>query len=237
MLQVVSFPKSGRTWLRVMLDRIGVAAAYRHDGADHRTRLPLTELSADKSGYRRSPVLLLLRDPRDTLVSGFFQAQKRLNLPVTNLSDFIRDPRHGIEKIIRFNSLWFAAGQTFKSFGIVSYESLHQDIETAVSAIVSFAGERAKLDRVSDAILWARFENMRAREVDGQLAGVYGEILAPADPADLESYKTRRGVVHGFVDYLSADDIAYCNQVLAESRYWESLDAALARFAVVRWPC
>ena len=32
---VISFPKSGRTWLRVMLDRLGVSMHYTHAGSQH----------------------------------------------------------------------------------------------------------------------------------------------------------------------------------------------------------
>jgi hypothetical protein len=50
-LHVISFPKSGRTWLRVMLDDIGLNAKFSHDGADHILRCRLVDLQPDKSKY------------------------------------------------------------------------------------------------------------------------------------------------------------------------------------------
>ena len=73
MIRVVSFPKSGRTWLRVMLDDIALKARFSHDGSDHVFRRSFSELDADKSRYAQDSVLLLVRDPRDTVVSGYFQ--------------------------------------------------------------------------------------------------------------------------------------------------------------------
>jgi hypothetical protein len=34
-LLVISLPKSGRTWLRVMLDDVGLKAGFNRDGFDH----------------------------------------------------------------------------------------------------------------------------------------------------------------------------------------------------------
>jgi len=63
MFFVISFPKSGRTWLGVMLDDLRIRARYSHDSSDHRLRLPLSELRADKAQYAGATVLLMVRDP------------------------------------------------------------------------------------------------------------------------------------------------------------------------------
>src|SRR5258705_13162287 len=119
-LQIVSFPKSGRTWLRVMLDDVGAKAGFTHDGSDHQLRQPLAALEADKSRYKGASVLLLVRDPRDTAVSGYFQVTRRLKISDATVSDVLRDERHGIKKICHFNLLWFAAARRMKPFAILS---------------------------------------------------------------------------------------------------------------------
>src|SRR5262249_15835373 len=108
-LQIVSFPKSGRTWLRVMLDDVGAKAAFTPDGSDHPLRQPWAALQADKSRYKGGSILLLVRDPRDTAVSGYFQVTRRLKLSNASISEVLRDERHGIKKICHFNLQWFAA--------------------------------------------------------------------------------------------------------------------------------
>jgi hypothetical protein len=102
MFFVISFPKSGRTWLGVMLDDLEVRARYSHDGSDHRLRLPLSELRADKAQYAGATVLLMVRDPRDTVVSGYFQVTRRLGIPVPSMSDLIQSDCYGIRKICHF---------------------------------------------------------------------------------------------------------------------------------------
>ncbi len=57
---------------------------------------------------------------------------------------------------------------------------------------------------LDDAVNYASFENMRQMEVE-EMASVY--TLRPTDKSDSESYKTRKGTVGGFVDYLSAEEI------------------------------
>jgi hypothetical protein len=41
--------------------------------------------------------------------------------------------------------------------------------------------------------------------------------LKPGDKNDPESYKTRRGKVGGYIDYLSSEEIEYLNQKMKTS--------------------
>jgi len=100
---LISFPKCGRTWVRVMLGR----ALYRHAGVDDLkpdgtrllypegvermaglprvsfthdgkpTRRPVEKIEADKSRYSGKKVVLLIRDLRDVAVSYFFHETRR----------------------------------------------------------------------------------------------------------------------------------------------------------------
>src|SRR3954468_24189642 len=71
-LTVVSFPNSGRTWLRVMLDQLWIASEFKHNGSGHSRRLAFDALSPAGPRFTKRRVILLLRDPRDTVVSGYF---------------------------------------------------------------------------------------------------------------------------------------------------------------------
>jgi hypothetical protein len=81
---VVSFPKSGRTWLHVMLARLAHGAhapfvldvpgvLFTHDDADK----PSLPLRTDFGRYADRKVVLLVRDPRDVLVSYFAHRTRR----------------------------------------------------------------------------------------------------------------------------------------------------------------
>ena len=233
-LLVVSFPKSGRTWLRVMLDDIGAEATFTHDGSDHQLQTPLADLNPDKMQYRRARVLLMIRDPRDTAVSGYFQVTRRLKLSDASISEILRDDRHGIRKICCFNLQWFAAAQRIRRFAILGYEQLHAEPAAALFETASFADVTLD-EKIATLVAENRsFARLRAAEAKGELAHRYGQFLLPGDPNDAESFKVRRGVIGGYVDYLSEADQFYCDSVLAETDYWSHCDHAMALWGFAR---
>ena len=120
---VLSYPKSGRTWMRALLGKALVdhyhlssgrlleleevtrlaglpVATFYHDGSAMLDGLSWRDLRSDKSEYRDKRVLLLGRDVRDTLVSAYFHATRRLGIYEGTISSFIRDERYGADKVI-----------------------------------------------------------------------------------------------------------------------------------------
>jgi len=234
LLQIVSFPKSGRTWLRVMLDDIGISAIYTHDGSGYEDNASIVDLNPDKTKYAASPVLLVARDPRDIVVSGYFQVTRRLRLEGANsMSHFIRNERYGIEKVVQFNLQWFAAARQVPRFAILRYEELHKDTARTLSAVAQFAGSKLPAATVKDVVSRRSFAQMQRLEANGGFKMRYGSALLPMDPDDPESYKVRRGKIGGYIDYLSGDDIIYCNRVLDEAAYWPQLQGAIGLYGVL----
>lgn len=221
---LVSFPKSGRTWLRVMLDDLGVNFQYIHDGTDHKQLRSISSINTSKSRYKRRTTVVLVRDPKDTVVSGYFQMQKRHNLPTGSFSDFIRSDLHGIEKIALFNLGWFSAMPRLRAVRYIQYEDIHRDTAGALKAILDFLGIEMDVGKLTEVANNRTFENMRSSEQTGDFSRRYGHILQPRDLNDPESFKVRKGKIGGYRDYLSDDDIAYCDDLLLKLRYWVELD-------------
>src|SRR5262249_34501028 len=218
----------GRTWLRVMLDDVGVKAGFTHDGSDHQLRQPLGALQADKSRYKGASILLLVRDPRDTAVSGYFQVTRRLKLSDAPISEVLRDQRHGVKKICHFNLQWFAAAPRMKPFAMLSYEQMHKAPAATLCAVAALAGVTVDA-RIAELVASNRaFARLRAAEASGELAHRYGPYLLPGDRNDAESFKVRRGVIGGYADYLSQADLAYCESVLSETGYWSHCEQAMS---------
>lgn len=211
---VVSFPKSGRTWLRVMLDRLGVHLTYTHDHSGYLEKIPASDLSSDKSEFSNKKIILLVRDPRDTAVSGYFQCTKRHFLFDGSMSAFLRDPIFGIEKILRFQSLWEHESNKLPSFMVVRYEDLHTSPLVQLQRILQFVGEKKRESTIQSVIEFAQFQNMQKLEKKGYFRALYSNKLVPKNTQDVESYKVRKGKTGGFYEYFSKEDIAYCHELL-----------------------
>lgn len=227
---LISYPKVGRTWLRALLgkalvERYGlpgkhlletgrlVAAAglpsfaFDHDGASIMDGLSWRELDADKSAFRDKHVLLLGRDVRDTLVSAYLHATRRLGIYDGTISAFVRDERYGVDKVLAFYRQWWDARSVPRAFAFLRYEALHATPVDALRRALDFLGATAVDDAIlGEAVRYATFENMRKAEASDTLRTL---ALRPATPDDPESFKVRRGRVGGYAEYLSAADVAY----------------------------
>lgn len=222
---LLAYPKAGRTWLRYMLDCLGATFHLSHGGAAHVARAPFEAIAAGPELYRRCRILFLLRDPRDTAVSGFLQASRRKCFYDGDLAAFLRDPRHGLEKIILFNRLWLGAADQFADFHAMHYERLQADAAAELAVAARFVmGRDPDGEAVANAVQAGSFETMHALEASGEGAAIYGADLRPRDPDDPESYKTRRGIIGGWRDYFSADDTAYAEEIFDRHGYRPLLD-------------
>jgi hypothetical protein len=210
---VISFPKSGRTWLRVMLDQYALPLEWTHAGAGHGNGRPISKL--DTSTARKyGRILFLHRDPRDTAVSGYYQKLYRRDGYSGTISEFLRDPCHGLEKIILYNRMWLELASKRPQMMGVSYEDLRVDTEAVLAEIIAFFGEEVDRGRIYQVVADSTFERMQEKEKAGEYASLYGKILSPADPDQPDSYKVRKGVVGGYVDELCKDDMDYCDSIM-----------------------
>ena len=242
---VVSFPKSGRTWLRVLMGaaegaRSGIALEkqsaewLRHDAPlleghpvlfTHGLASSPGEPSAHMELFQRYIAdrtrVFLVRDPRDTVVSYYFQQVKRRggqygDVP-EKMSDFARHPFYGVDRIIdclNASQRAFDAGPGPAL--IVSYELLHAQPAESLATVFRFLGAKdVPADAIARAIEHARFENMRKMETRRGLGGP-GAVLRPADPNDEESFKTRKGKVGGYTAYFDADEVAWIDARIRE---------------------
>jgi hypothetical protein len=240
---VISYPKSGRTWLRLLLAKAlsvhyGLAETdlldtstlteaagllrtdFVHDETELRADRDYTSLSEDKQVYSDKAVIFLARDPRDVLVSAYFEATRRSFLfdgtPVEfdgSLSEFVRSPVFGVRKLAAFYDIWARSQGTPRRFLLIRYEHLCAQPREVLCEVLRFVGAGAVgQEHVAEAVAYASFANLRSLE----RANVFHDPrLQPGDPSDPESYKVRRGRVGGYVDYLSQADIAYIDREVA----------------------
>ncbi len=237
-IYIVSYPKSGRTWLRVMLCHyLSKKYEFQEDvsldimKATTTANLPLTKLVHDQAYpnlgisyldmtfnhhlYSGKGVVFLGRDIKDTLVSAYHEATKREVVFEGSISEFIRDERFGAKKIARFYQMWLENTSVPKSFLYLCYEDMHKEPAKALKSVLTFMGEREiNEDAVQSAIRHGSFDNMRKIELSMTSDS---SSLRPGNINDQDSFKTRKGVVGNFIAELSSDDIKYIDDVIGEN--------------------
>jgi hypothetical protein len=225
----LSYPKSGRTWVRFMLDRAGLPMDYSHAGTGsrrHALGTPFHAVNPDKYAGRRT--VFMYRNPIDTTVSFYFQVHRRELIPWTpryfarllpylaagrwppkDLKRFIRHPGYGVEKVCKFNRAWLDHLANRPDALILTYEELMADGKATMARLLEFLG--ADSARAGELVDYGRFENMQRVETTDPK----GRNLAPGIEGDPESLKVRRGKVRGYVDYLDEETIALCRATAA----------------------
>lgn len=185
--------------------------------------------------------LLVARDPRDLMVSLYFHLTKRSRRFSGSLSELLRDKSLGVPSVVTIMNRWLQewadplsahadfpaleTGALGSRLHLLRYEDARRDPHAAFTGAVRFLLPTVEPDSeaLARAIELSSFENMRKLEKRGVgaegnrllvRAGLDRDALRPADEADTDSFKTRRGKVGGYVDYLSAEDIAYLNAEL-----------------------
>lgn len=219
---IVSHPKSGRTWLRAMFAEAGVGrVCFSHAGSSEQASLTISSLRQIVSLWRHKRILLLIRDPRDTVVSFFFQATRRSRVFSGSFAEFVRDPTFGIERIIEFNLLWLSEPTRFADFRLLTYEQLHRDTPTRFSEAAQFlTGRPLNEFNLKRAVNRSSFEALHAMELSGEGRKRWGVRLSPGDRLDPESFKTRRGIIGGWRDYFSAGDEEHAAGLLKAHDYF-----------------
>lgn len=232
---IISYPKSGRTWLRMLIGRTicqkyGIdqgyildtlkltsiagctATKFSHDHSSMRVGLRFDSMPTNKDDFRPTKVIFLVRDPRDVMVSCFFQATKRINVYDGNISDFLRHECYGAKKLVAFSTIWWDARDVPAEFLLVRYEDLSTDTVATLHKTLAFLGVPNAGDRlIREAVDFARFDNMRKMEERGHMKR---QSVTPGNHKDTESFKARRGKVGGYMDYLSPSDCDYVNSVI-----------------------
>ena len=242
-VHVISHPKAGRTWLRLLLSLYlqghfeidwpkekwlelqGLPEAnsdvpHFHFTHDRNSHLKPLEAAKDKSMYADNRVIYMVRDPRDVIVSNYFQQNRRepvlRDAPAFagSISEYVRHKQWGIAHDVGLMNQWEESRHVPRKFRLVRYEDLHLLSSAVMVGVLVFVGMRSlNLNLLQNVIEQCSFANMQALErTDALNSG----RLRPTNYNDPESFKVRRGIVGGYVDYLSKADIDYVNQEMEE---------------------
>ena len=232
---VVSFPKSGRTWVRVMLSRLcqihwdlPEESLFEFDNLhahnaqiprilfthDVDAMIPASRIPPDKSLYGGRPLVLLARHPADVVVSRQHHLKHRSRdlarrrLAQAPLREFAWSEYGGLPAIVRFLNDWAAAVRVHPEFAIQRYEDFIADPHAALARMATILGLPADHAAVADAVAFAAFDQLKQREQQGFFAT---DRLRPRKEADSNSFKVRSGRAGGWKEAFApadAEDIA-----------------------------
>jgi len=240
---ILSIPKSGRTWLRTFLSAYFSQKAgrkfslvitddrtpeipriiYSHDRFEHLTKGSAWDRLRGKylippAQIRRAPIVLLVRDPRDTFVSYFVQVTRRNpatpnSIRQMSVDALLHHPRFGIASMVEVMNAWLTEFGGRPDFALARYEDLCADAPRNFRHLLEAIGV-GKIDPAAfeHALRFSNFENMQQLEASGSFGT---KILQPRNSEDPESFKVRRGKVGGFRDYLSPAGQEYAARICA----------------------
>lgn len=240
---VVSYQKSGHTWLRVMLAKV-ISLKYNIKKLDldiirmakkpgvpkiaifHSLagialypvdwkKLKFTSIYSKsekvkiRNSLRRKKVVLLVRDPRDVVVSLYFELTRRHNLYQGDISKFIRE-NYTLKKIIRYMNLWqLEMTKRPEDFLLLRYEDMKTNCAKELKKVTDFFLIPTTSRIIKEAVQFGTIENMRKIEEHDLFED---NRLRAKNPNDQESYKVRKGKAGGYKEYLSKQDIDYLNE-------------------------
>ena len=214
---VISFPKSGRTFVRAMLARLFQVKF----GIDERGLLDFPSLKRAPRGvprllfvhagdamrepgkigvnaadYAHCKVALLARHPADVAVSRYHhlkhrsrdRARKKLaELP---LNEFVWTAKGGIPAIVEYLNQWAKIAGT-----IVRYEDFLTEPEKTLATLARAVVLTVNAKNIAGAVEFASFDRLKQREIEGYFTS---PRLQPTKEGDERSGKVRKGGSGGY---------------------------------------
>ena len=173
--------------------------------------VPPDAINTDKSDYYKRNIIYLARDPRDVVVSMYFQRTRRDKDYTGSLQDFIHNDVGGLDTIIRFYNAWADSFPHIDRLLLLQYEEMRADPLLTLVKLFEFMDHAPDREIIQHSIDACSFERMKKMERDNQFSRSW---LKAGDVNDEESFKVRRGKIGGYTDYLDADEIGRIENII-----------------------
>jgi hypothetical protein len=231
---LLSLTNCGRTWLRVILGRAmqqhysrdyaaSLADMNLHDLYSFSERIPT--LPAIKPmhekykqfghSYEGKKVILLVRDPRDAIVSRYHQHREELaqKLGYDDLDRYLCESDE-LAGYIQFYNDWQNHPDSAKDVLTVRYEDMKADTLASVQRVCEFLQLPITPTEMSEAIDYASFKNMRKMEIEGSTQVRTG-VMSTRNVEQAESFKVRKGAIGGYRNELKPESVSLIDRAIA----------------------
>ena len=224
----ISFPKSGRTWIRFFIAKYIELAfkkeftlelegikdipniVFTHNYFDiyqnekGTPKLILTELLKTKS------LFILVRDPRDVAVSYFHQkCLREEKISQMDINDFVLSDIYGIERQSEFVLQLLDLQKTVHTSILIKYESLKKDPESYLYKIINRIFGSVKETEFKTAIQESTFEKMKEYEIklSKEEVGDFSRLGKKDWDGNTNALKVRKGKINSYLDELLPETI------------------------------
>ena len=232
---IVSFPKSGRTWLRMLLAQaVSMKTGKRLNLDIYKMTFGsnivnvatdprpgnYSSFKPDKlkvpNNFKNKKIIFLVRDPRDIVVSYFFEWTKRRSLIYKmDLSNFIKED-FTLKQIVSYMNFWAEQMNSRKSqFLIIKYEDIHKNPKNELERALNFLKIDISEDTKNKAIINSSFNNMLDMEKGEQFKGDHR--LQAVNKEDKNSYKMRKGKIGDYNNHFTSEDIKFVDKFISEN--------------------
>jgi hypothetical protein len=230
-LYIVSFPKSGTTWLNFIMANVHLKMSGREQQI---TYFNIIDFIPDimlnrclksnilsfpghrviKSHAEMNPlytkIIYLIRDPRDVMVS-YYWFLKNLRIWNEDLHHLIHSPIYGIEAWCRHVRGWMEETPATSHISSIRYEDMKSDPFKVMTQIYNLLGHRIPEEILHQAIELSSFENMKKLEE---------EYKASGDSRFPEFKIVRKGKIGSYRTEISEEDLRFIGE---KASRWLSL--------------
>jgi len=237
---LIGYPKVGNTWFQVLIRKAFVVHYGLSDDwlpriLNKRSNVPASvlpvtvshnldttdvnyvkyqEMVIETSFLKGKKLVLLIRDPKDALVSFYMHTKHHYTPPLyqgESPDEMVYDDVFGIETFLKYYKEMYKARDVVAGMQLIRYEDMREDPHRLLKETLEFLGLTGVTDStVQETVDYGTFENMRRLEDENAL-GVHGFLKSENTKEPEQSRRVREGKVGGHRAHLSPETIAHIN--------------------------
>ena len=230
----LSFPKSGRTWIRYFIAKYIELEfqkeftleieeinnipriIFSHNYFDTKQDIEEEPEIILQNLLKQKEIFIVVRDPRDVAVSYYHQKVNREErLKKMDINEFVFSPIYGIERQAKFVLKLLDLSKEHARSKLVVYENLLRQPETYFYRIIYEIFKEVNNTNFYRALNESTFEKMKEYEltISKQGVGDFSRIGKKNWNGDNNSLKVRRGKLNSYLSELTPESIERLNKL------------------------